>query len=139
MKANVWLLITFVVCSWFAAIQCVCARTQAGIDSPGLPDAWNLFCDGRLLASNQSHSIAVRYPESNLANACVTNPPWLSLLRAAELPSDDTNQASDSQSDDKDMKLACLKPCLHAAEWRLNRPDAQRANSFINSKIKPPP
>ena len=32
---------------------------QTGIHSTGLPDTRNLFCDGRLLASNQSHSIAV--------------------------------------------------------------------------------
>ena len=45
----------------------------------------------------------------------------------------------DSKSDDKFLKFACLKACLRVAEWRLNRPDAQRANSFINSEIKPPP
>ena len=139
MKPKAWLLITLAGCSWLAAIQCICARSQAGIHSTGLPDTRNLICDGRLLAANQSHSIAVYNSESSLANACVIKLPSPSFLRVAELPPDDTDQAGKSLSHDKEMKLACLKPCLRVAEWRLSRPDLQRANSFISSKAKPPP
>jgi len=135
---NKWLLIAVVLCGWFATSPCICPRCEAGIRASDLPARF-LSSGGGLIAPEQLYSSVVHSPQSSLVNSHAIGSKALSLPKVAELSPDDDEQADDSQADDKDIGLTCadLPPC--ASDWRLSRPDRQHANSFINSKTKPPP
>jgi hypothetical protein len=84
----------------------------------------------------------------SLHHRCSQNSYWKShgaysitrrFPRLAELPFDDKDQADDSQSDDKGMTVTHFLAPLHIPDWRFSQRDKQRANSFVNSKTKPPP
>jgi len=135
---NKWLLIAAVFCGWSTTSQCACAQSEAGIRASDLPARF-LSSGGGLIGPEQLPAYAVHCPRRRSVNSHVIEPKVLPLPKVAELSPDDEGQADDNQPDHKDMQLACLKPSPGAAEWRLGRPDKQYANSFINSKAKPPP
>ncbi len=62
----------------------------------------------------------------------------LQLLCQEGAPRDAYDQAGASEFNGANTEIACAKLNLHCAEWRLDWPDTQRANSFINSKTTPP-
>jgi hypothetical protein len=139
MKPKVWRLTTIVVCVWLAAIQCVSGRSWAGTCPSRPADASHLFGGGRRFASNPYPAPAVHHPQSNPANTSLTGAPLRPFSRVAEVSSDDGDQSDASEFNDVNLEIACAKPNLHCAEWRLSRLDARHTNLFIISKTKPPP
>ncbi len=138
MRWNVWLIMA-VSCVSFAVIQSVCPRGQPDIRTCDAA-APLLFNSIRLVSRRQfAAGLVTSWPQLSFTDSRVIDPRGRSLSRLADLPSDDEGSVEDSRSDGKDMQFGCLNLWLKAADWRLNRPDTHRANSFINSKSKPPP
>jgi hypothetical protein len=138
-KPNTWLLITVVVCSWVTTSQRICARSEMGVHPNGLPYACHFFHSHKWFTPGLNPARFVHCPPSSLVNSHATGPTSARHSRWAELPLDNEEPAEDSRSDAQAMEFADGPTCPRAAEWRLSRPDPQCANSFINSKAKPPP
>lgn len=94
---------------------------------------------GALLAVNHPPSCVFFIAPGRLLNASAIAPVRPHFCRSAEPPADDSDQADDSQSDGNDLVLISIEPSPHAAEWRLNHPDALGCDSHMNSKTRPPP
>jgi hypothetical protein len=139
MKPGAWLLVMVFACAWITAVLFVCTRTQAAILPANSLDVSHLSSGGRLFVSSRSLPYLIRCTQSAWLRQRTPHPMSPRFVRLAEPPFDDEDQAYDGRSDNKSVKSVNSKLHLRCTEWWLSRPDAQRANSFINSKAKPPP
>lgn len=138
MKPKAWQLTCLVFSVWLAAVQSADAGGWAGTSASDFSDVTQLS-GGGLSSLRHSFSCAASDAPRDQLSAKAFLPGRPHFCGSAELPADDSDLTDDSQSGSDDLVLPGVELSPHAAEWRLTCPDTHRANSFINSKTKPPP
>lgn len=116
MNWSTWLLISFSVCSWQAAIQCVSIRSGASFRSSDLASP-QLFFQGKVIVLERLPWDVIHCPQSNSVNSHTIVPEPLPLSKVAQRSLDDEGRVDDSQPNDKDMNLGHLKPS--PGGWRV--------------------
>jgi len=138
MKSSVSLLLITVACCVFGAARSASAGGSVLFDHIR-PESRAALSDARDVSPSLLHFAGCAFAMSRRVQSLSCNARKAPILQALDQQPDDDGQADDDSSTDTDANLAFSEPSYGPAKWRLIRPDTQFANSFINSKSKPPP